>query len=124
MTRDNDERLNMFVDLPSDYGEIEIRRIALNMDQVENFRLAPNPAKITDSRFNGYATLHGSESWELDALDPTVIDNLIRDELENVRDPDAWDRVESEETQAQRLMQSAANRWSEVIEFLTRPNYE
>lgn len=118
MTRDNNERLRMFVDIPSDYGTVEIRRLALNINQVKELDLAPNPAKITDTRFYTYSNLHGGESWELDALDPTYIDNLIRNELESIRDPEAWDRVIEEETEARHHMQRIADRWEDVTEFL------
>lgn len=124
MTRDNDSRLRMFIDLPSDYGNIEIRRIALNRDQVDSHGLAPNPAKMTDSRFNGYADQHGDESWELDALDPTLIEKLIRDELDAMRDPVAWEDVETEEEEARREMQRVASRWERVGGLLDRLDYE
>lgn len=63
MTRDISERLELFV------GEsVNIRRIALNFNQIHQYKPPPNPAKITDSRFNNYATEYGEESWELDAL--------------------------------------------------------
>lgn len=48
-------------------GELEVNRIALNMDQIRRYNPPPNPAKITDSRSTAYIDLHGDESWELDA---------------------------------------------------------
>ena len=36
--------------------------------------LPPNPAKLTDSRCEGYMAEHGDESWELDALEAKFID--------------------------------------------------
>lgn len=45
MTRDNKDRLSVFVG-----EEVEVRRIALNFDQVEEYSPPPNPAKLTDSR--------------------------------------------------------------------------
>ncbi len=44
MTRDNRERLSLFAGRP-----IEVRRLALNLDQVARYALPPNPAKETDS---------------------------------------------------------------------------
>lgn len=63
-------------------GLIEVVRIALNMDQVEEFNPPPNPAKLTDSRFEGYAAKFGNESWELGALNPDTIAGLIEAEVE------------------------------------------
>ena len=56
MTRDVQDRLSMFG------TSTEVRRIALNMDQVEQYDPPPNPAKMTDSRANDYADLHGYSS--------------------------------------------------------------
>ncbi len=57
-------------DAVGDVQPIEVRRIALNYDQVVEYNPPPNPAKLTDSRANGYIDEHGHDSWELDALRP------------------------------------------------------
>ena len=93
MTRDNRDRLAMFA-----RRGVEVRRLALNMDQVDRWLPPPNPAKETDTRFAAYAKQFGSECWELDALDPTVIADLIRDEVEGMIDADAWNAAKAEET--------------------------
>ena len=85
MTRDNRDRLAMFA-----RHDVEVRRLALNMDQVEHYRPPPNFAKETDTRFAAYAAKFGLECWELDALNPTVIANLIRNEVERMIDVAAW----------------------------------
>lgn len=89
MTRDIDARLNeVFAE-----ADVTVKRIALNMDQIEQYHPPPNPAKITDSRAAGYIQEFGRESWELDALAPDVIEQLITDEIELWTDPDLlWDR--------------------------------
>ena len=58
-----------------------VRRIALNGDQIAEFNPPPNPAKLTDSRIGSYLAEYGDKSWELDALEPSVLDGLIRDEV-------------------------------------------
>src|ERR1039457_2019772 len=57
---------------------VQVHRSALNMDQVQQYNPPPNPAKITDSRATAYIKEFGGESWELDALDPDVLTDLIR----------------------------------------------
>lgn len=52
-------------------------RIALNMDQIRQYNPPPNPAKITDSRAGDYIQRFGRQSWELDALPPQVLNDLI-----------------------------------------------
>ncbi len=71
MTRDIQDRLTMFG------SDVEVKRIALDMEQVEEYSPPPNPAKTTDSRYATYRDEYGDESWELDALDPRVITQLI-----------------------------------------------
>lgn len=96
MTRDNREKVHMFSGVP-----VNVHRIALNMDQVEELNPPPNPAKMTDSRVGDYIRMHGRQSWELDALPPSYIDNLIDTELRNLIDAEAMQArqmIESEET--------------------------
>lgn len=85
MTRDNQSRLSMFSG-----HNVTVERIALNMDQIDEYNPPPNPAKITDSRAREYIAEFGSSSWELDALNPTILTQLIRDRIEPHRDPDLW----------------------------------
>ncbi len=89
MTRDNADRLALF--LKHRDKKFEVIRVALNMDQVQQYGPPPNPAKMTDSRFEGYLREHGDESWELDALEPQVIDSLIRQHVAEHRDEELWD---------------------------------
>lgn len=81
MSRDIEDRLALFCRTP-----IEVRRIALNRDQIRKYSPPPNPAKLTDCRAKGYVLEHGASSWELDALDPKVITRLISNELDELRD--------------------------------------
>lgn len=96
MTRDIEERLRRFSG--DDEPDIEVIRIALNMDQVEQYDPPPNPAKETDSRFRGYQDLHGDESWELDALDPPIIVEMIQDAIRDHMDEDLFDAKKEQET--------------------------
>lgn len=86
MTRDNDDRL----DLLSGNADITIKRIALNMPQIKKYSPPPNPTKLTDSRATKYLAEFGKSSWELDALSPTVLRNLIKKEVAKYLDPDQW----------------------------------
>lgn len=111
MTRDNDARLNMF----ASWHGCEVRRLALNMDQVEEFNPPPNPAKETDARFAEYAEQYGESSWELDALDPDFIAGLIRQEVENDRDPDKWEAAVTEEDANKERLDWVSNNWNSKI---------
>jgi len=95
-----------------------LNRIALNMDQIRQYSPPPNPAKLTDARANKYVAEHGDESWELDALEPAVITELIREAVLEVRDEDIWDAaVEAEKLEKSQIARVAKN-WDKVVKSL------
>jgi len=104
MTRDNFERLRMFVGHP-----VPVQRLALNIDQVQAMKLPPNPAKVTDSRFEAYRAKFGDESWELDALSPVFIAGLIRTAIDEIINKGQWDEDLRLETEDRRYLEELAN---------------
>jgi hypothetical protein len=112
MTRDITDRLGLFM------GGTEVKRLALNMDQVEEYEPPPNPAKITDSRAEGYISVYGDESWELDALEPDVLAGLVRDFVESVRDQEAWEEALEQERESRRLLGQVSERWDRITRRL------
>lgn len=102
MTRDNEARLSVFAGVP-----VEVRRLALNWDQVKHYNPPPNPAKMTDSRAEGYVKTFGRDSWELDALEPQVIAKLVSSAIDDLRDPDAWDLATGREDEGKAELRTA-----------------
>lgn len=113
MSRDIADRLELF-----GRGKIKVKRIALNQDQVEEHNPPPNPAKETDSRFTQYSDLYGDESWELDALNPTIISGLIAAEMDEIIVSVNWNAALAEQTEARRLLQAVADDWENLTEGL------
>jgi hypothetical protein len=145
MTRDNRERLNDFIRIDAHHalnaagqldtthtvGEIwdamdehygshrvDVRRIALNMDQIDQYDPPPNPAKLTDSRVGNYLVEYGSESWELDALPPDVLSTLIRDEAMALVNDELWLGIEEREAEETELLERVSARWADVRELV------
>lgn len=87
MTRDIQDRLRGFGSTAT------VERLALNMDQVTQYSPPPNPAKMTDSRAEGYVDAYGYESWELDALDPALLNTVILDAVDPYLDMTAWNEA-------------------------------
>lgn len=87
MSRDLEERLNLFA---RGRTPIEFKRIALNMNQIEEQKPPPNPAKTTDSRYDEYRSLYGDESWELDALSPKYLHTLVTENVQEYIDFRIW----------------------------------
>jgi len=96
MDRDIERRLSMFANVGMEKWERGFRfcRVALTMWQIEQFAPPPNPAKITDSRAKRYIANHGRESWELDALDPSVLSELVRGHVERLTSSNSVDILE------------------------------
>jgi hypothetical protein len=112
MTRDINDRLYTFG------ADVEVIRIALNMDQVERYDPPPNPAKLTDSRAEGYIARFGDDSWELDALDPATLDTLIEDEILSHRDEGQWDISTRAMEREKELLAAVSQRWDDVADFV------
>lgn len=89
MDRDIQDRLGMF----SRWTEFDFRRIALTMEQINQYNPPPDPAKLTDSRASGYIAEYGTSSWELDALTPQVLVNLLDDVIMDYKDQDIWEET-------------------------------
>jgi len=104
----------------SKYGQspVEVNRVALNWDQIEQYQPPPNPAKETDSRFAAYQDQFGDESWELDALDPNTLLALIQDAIDAIKDQDAFEERAALEAGQRRILTAASERWEDVAEFL------
>lgn len=107
MTRDIEGRLKLF----SFSAPIEIRRLALTMEQIGEINPPPNPAKFTDSRYEGYVAEYGDESWELDALEPQYIVDLIEQAILEVRDIDRWEQSNEQQESERQLIQEVIDHW-------------
>lgn len=115
MTRDNQDRLSMFSE-----NAVTVHRVALNMDQIEELNPPPNPAKLTDSRVGNYMALYGKSSWELDALQPSYIDNLVREEILKLVDVDAMQARRDLEEEGKRELSRIADNYEQIKDFLDR----
>lgn len=114
MSRDIEDRLRIFG------CSAEVKRIALNLDQVERYRPPPNPTKVTDSRAQSYIRQFGHESWELDALDPATLSELVLREVDRVRDSEAWSESENRERVGRSKLRHVARNWDAVVEGLKK----
>ena len=111
MTRDNQERVDLFSDAQ---GLVDVHRIALNMNQVDEFDPPPNPAKESDSRAAGYVAVYGRTSWELDALEPSFIEKIIKDKIEGLIDWDIWNETGDDEQEVKNMLTRLGDRWPEL----------
>lgn len=91
MDRDILERVGMF----SFFNLNDVKRLALTAEQIETYDPPPNPAKMTDTRAPEYIAEHGDSSWELDALQPEVLGNLVRGAIEDtISHPEQFEEMQ------------------------------
>ncbi|EHP6529273.1 hypothetical protein KMW44_000345 [Listeria monocytogenes] len=109
MSRDIEERLATFEIFP------DVKRIALNMDQVDEYTPVPNPTKLSDSRAADYISQFGYESWELDALQPRIIDDLISGHINPLIDWDLMESVKEECEEERRQLETVSYHWANII---------
>jgi len=93
----------------------EVRRIALTLEQVEMYNPPPNPVKKTDDRFQRYFEATGlEESWELDALRPDVVEELIQDHVDSIKDDAALAKAELKQEQDRVVLKNIHENWELV----------
>jgi len=86
--------------------DFELKRLALTYEQVRAYRLLPNPTKRADPRAREYIAKYGDECWELDALEPTMLQAIIRGAIEAEMDKSLWNEVEARNQEArQRILE-------------------
>lgn len=100
MTEDLKSRLALFAGVP-----ITVQRIALTTTQVHQYSPPPNPVKDTDSRMPAYRAVYGDQCWEMDALEPDVIQRVIRDAIMQIREQGPWDEMAEQEAADARVLE-------------------
>lgn len=113
MSRDVQERLSLFVG-----QKVPVRRVALNMPQIEQYNPPPNPAKTTDARFRAYQEKYGDLSWELDALAPEVLIDIVRRAVLAHRDEELWKKAVELEQKGKKTLRWVVNEFGSVCSFL------
>lgn len=90
MVRDIQDRLVIMLkahideDLISQY--LRIHHIGLTSEQIQEHNPPPNPTKVQDPRADWYISLHGHTCWEVDALNPGVLHEIIDSKVKELID--------------------------------------
>jgi len=94
---------------------IELKRIALTMEQIKRFRLPSIPVNRRDSRARDYIAKFGNRCWEVEALRPRTLFKLVKEKLresvphEYLVEAEAWER-------AARIARPVTDRLRKMIE--------
>jgi hypothetical protein len=110
MTRSLHEERSLYARRP-----IKVVRLGLNLAQVRDLGLPPNPAKETDTRHAQYVRdTECTDSCELDALSPAFIDDLIERAVSELVDHEAWGGALDRERANKTLLNRTATSFTET----------
>ncbi len=93
MIRDIRDRITEF----GKHFYFEVLPVALTWEQIEEYVPPPNPAKLSDPRAKDFIAMYGSQSWEVDALRPEVLDALLDEAIRDNIDTDLYDATLNQE---------------------------
>ena len=88
------------------YGghHIEFRRIALTAPHTSSLRSFPASDKRKDPRYKWFVKNYGEQCWELDAMDPRHLRDLVETEIKALIDPVLWAQQEVKQEQERRAL--------------------
>lgn len=102
MVRDIRERLEEF-----GVWRLTVKHLGLTMPQIKRFKPPPNPTKLTDSRAKEYIKEYGNQSWELDALPPRELNNLVETAFKATIDQPMMDVIIKREERDRKRLRKA-----------------
>ncbi len=117
MTRDIFERLEIFFNY-HEYKACNVERIALNMDQIEKYKCIPAPVSIKQSIAKKYIAAFGDNCWELDALEPMVLIDLIKEKIKRHLDQKLFDIELEKQNFLRHVLHDIADNFEEIKGYL------
>lgn len=81
--------------------------------------LLPLVGTTTDARFQRYEEETGlHDSWELDALEPTVLSGLIENAILDHRDDAQWEKDYQQQEDERSLLERTSQQWDDLVEHI------
>lgn len=100
-------RLRMYFE---EHKIFEIVAIGLTMDQIKKYNLPPNPTKLTDTRASNYIQKYGKTCWEVDALNPDTLTEIVEENIQSKIDMDVFSNAISRELEEKDKLKSFIKR--------------
>jgi hypothetical protein len=106
-------------DLPgriANYGghHITLKRIALTREQVDDLPSFPAADKRKDPRYKWFRADFGDRCWELDAMDPNDLRACVHNAIEELIEPEAWERCEIVNAAERESLKTIIENWGEA----------
>ena len=101
-------------DLPTrlekyDGTHVVVRRIALVRSDCTD--LPSFPAKKDDPRFKWYTERYGKTAFEIDAMDPNELRDVVEEAIKDEIEPEAWKRAKACQEAEQQSLQTVLDAW-------------
>ena len=119
MTRDLQERLSTYVMTEGYMLDITVKRLALTIEQVNQYRLESNPTKKLDARSAKYVAEFGNVCWELDAFPPDELARFVNQTVNREIDQEMKQASITRMEDHRRELKAALAKFSDEYEELT-----
>jgi hypothetical protein len=95
------------------YGgdHVVLKRIALTREQTIDLPSFPAADKKKDTRYKWFVRNYGERCWELDAMDPNDLRDLVEDAIKEEIEPVAWERCLSVERAERESLRHVLDSW-------------
>jgi hypothetical protein len=93
---------NRIVKYSSGERVARVHKIALTKAQIKEYDIPEVPPKEKDVRTEAFIEKHGSKTAELDAIDPKVLQAIVKEAIENYIDPRRWNATNDKSTEDKR----------------------
>jgi len=110
MTRDLQDRFWKYT-----RKKVEVARIALSFEQVQEYQLDPNPTKSSDTRAEAYIAKYGMGCWELDAIEPKELTRLVTKTIEKYVDMEQWNQSLQQEQDDKKELSQIFQSWGDKL---------
>jgi hypothetical protein len=104
--RDIPDRLEKY-----DGDHVELERVALTWEQVAGLPSFSAADKTKDPRHKWYTRSFGNRCWELDAMDPNDLREIVEHEIKRLIEPEAWERCRVCQEAEQESLQTVLDSW-------------
>jgi hypothetical protein len=90
---------------------VTIERIALLSGDLPSLPSFPASDKRKDPRYRWFVERYGARCWELDAMQPNDLRARVEQAIEEVIDPEAWERCERAQEAEQHSLETLLDKW-------------
>jgi len=95
--------------------QLDVRRVALTYEQIQQYHLPASPLKKSGQKRQEYLEKYGSDVWEVDALSPEVLIKTLEEEIRSLIDWEIWNKKEEEVEYFRGLLREGLGRFLDEL---------